>query len=97
MWQTASDFFVFLGWAWQNTTAILGNVFLPVRYIYTFLKQFFTSAFAPPAPPESIWSFGTDTLAIFSTIPYFNVLIYAVVLGITILFVVFLIKTFLAT
>lgn len=97
MWQTASDFFVFLGWAWQNTTSILGNVFLPVRYIYTFLKEFFDSAFAPPSTPDAIWSFDTGTLAIFGAIPYFNVLISVAVLGIMIFMVVFLLRTFLKT
>lgn len=97
MWQTASDFFVFMGWLWQNSTLLLKKVFLPVQYIYTFLKQFFTNAFAPPLPSENIWTFPAGILGLFNSVPYFNVLISALVLGIIVLMVVFILKTFLKT
>lgn len=97
MWQTASDFLVFLGWAWQNSTLILKKIFLPVQYIYTFLKEFFVNAFQPPIPSENIWTFDSQILGLFNAIPYFNVLISALVLGIIVLMIVFILKTFLKT
>ena len=97
MWQTASDFIIFLGWAWQNFLIIIGQIFLPVRYIYTFLKNFLASALAtPPAGPD-IFHFDTGILSIFSIVPYWNTLIFALVIGITILMIIFILKTFLKT
>jgi len=95
MLEVLSDFIVFLGWIWQNTLTIFHGIFLPVRYIYTFLQQFLASAFATPIIPDEIWTFNDNILAVFNAIPYFNILIYSAVLGITILIIVFILKTFL--
>lgn len=97
MWQTASDFLVFLGWSFQNLTSILRDVFSPIQYIYTFLKQFFSTAFSTPQTPEEIWAFNSETLAVFDKIPYFNTLISVAILGMAILVIVFILKTFLKT
>jgi len=97
MLEVLSDFIVFLGWIWTNTIAIFKALFLPVQYIYTFLQQFLASAFANPVPPEEIWVFNDEILSVFNSIPYFHILISAVVLGIIILMVIFIIKTFLRT
>jgi len=94
MWQTASDFLIFLGWAFKNSTLILGKVFLPVRYIYTYLREFFTNAFVPPTTPEAIWTFPDEIKAVFNAIPYFNVLMSVMILGISILIIVFILKQF---
>lgn len=97
MWQTASDFLIFLGWVWQNTTILLVKIFLPVQYIFTFLKQFFIKAFATPVIPDTIWAFTVQIKGIFNTIPYFNELMSVAIIGITILMIVFILKTFLKT
>jgi hypothetical protein len=97
MWQTAIDFLVFLGWLWQNTILILKDAFLPIQYIYTFLYQFFVFAFKPPTAFQTIWSFPTAIIDLFYSVPYFNVLVSAALVGITIIFVMFILKTFLQT
>jgi hypothetical protein len=95
MWQTASDFLIFLGWAWQNISLILRDVFLPVRFIFTFLKQFFDSAFSPVVQPEPLWQFSDGIMGLFGTIPYFNTLLLVLLLALTTLISVFIVKTFL--
>lgn len=97
MWQTASDFLVYLGWVFENTASILRDIFLPIQYIFTFLKQFFSTALATPQVPEEIWSFSPEILAVFDKIPYFSTLIYVSILGIMIAMIVFILKTFLKT
>jgi hypothetical protein len=97
MWQTASDFIIFLGWVWQNFLTTIGQIFLPVRYIYVFLKQFLTLALASPPQGPGIYTFDTGVLSIFAQVPYWNILIFSAVLGITILMIVFILKTFLKT
>ena len=94
MWQTASDFIVFIGWLWHNLSIFLKDVFLPVQYIYTFLKEFFYTAFATPILPEQIWTFPTEVKQVFASIPHFDTLISVAVIGITILMIIFILKTF---
>jgi len=95
MWQTASDFLIFLGWAFKNATLILGKVFLPIRYIFTFLKTFFAGALATPTTPETIWTFDTGIKQVFNSIPYFETIISVALIGLCILFVFFILKQFL--
>ena len=97
MWQTASDFIVFIGWLWQNFLIIVGGIFLPVRYIYTFLKEFLSQALAAPPETPAIFNFNSGVLSIFHAIPYWDTLIFSVVVGIEILMIIFLLKTFLQT
>jgi hypothetical protein len=97
MWQTASDFLVFLGWFWQNTILILENVFAPIQYIYTFLYQFFIFALKSPTAFQPIWNFPRAIIDLFYSVPYFNVLIESALVGITIIFVMYILRTFLKT
>lgn len=94
MWQTASDFLVFLGWVWQNIIIILKDVFLPVQYIFTFIYQFFVYTLKPAPAFTTIWSFPSAIVDLFYSVPYFNVLVSAAMLGITIIFVMFILKSF---
>lgn len=94
MWQTASDFIVLIGWLWHNTTILLRSIFLPVQYIYTFLKEFFYTALATPITPDTIWTFDTATKGVFASIPYFGTMMFVAICGITILMIVFILKTF---
>lgn len=91
--QSIQDFFVFIGWLFQSVIHLFGQVFLPVRFFYAFLQSLFSTAFSAPIIPEKIWSFDTQTLAVFQAVPYFNVLIYACVAGVAILFIVFILNT----
>lgn len=92
-----SDIVVFLSWFWDNTATILGSVFLPIKFVYAFLKQFFTSAFGSPITPDISLTFSTSTLTIFNSIPYFDVLMSAMIVGVLLLIIGFIIKTFLKT
>jgi hypothetical protein len=97
MWQTASDFIIFVGWAWQNIIIIVGKIFAPIRYIYIFLKSFISSALGTPIEPESIYAFSDEIKGVFQHIPYWNVLISVLIVGIMILMIMFILKTFLKT
>lgn len=97
MFQTFADFLVFLGWLWENITAILHEVFLPIQYIYTFIANFFSSAFSAPVAPENFWSFDSGVISLFHSVPYFSELVYACVLGLTAIMIFYLLRTFLKT
>lgn len=95
MWQTASDFLIFLGWAWQNITLILKSVFLPIQYIFTFLKSLFGEAISRPVEPEIIWTWTGQVQQVFSFIPYWSTITLVLGVALTILILVFILKTFL--
>lgn len=95
MWQTASDFLIFLGWIFENVGLLIGKVFLPVQYIFTFFKNFGTYALADPETPEPIWEFSNEILMVFDAIPYWSTIIFVLVLGLSILFIFYILRTFL--
>jgi len=95
MWQTASDFIVFIGWLFQNFLIVIVKLFLPVKYIYTFLKEFLTKALSSPPESPDIFNFDAGVLSIFSVIPHWDTLIFAVIVGVTILMIVFILQSFL--
>jgi hypothetical protein len=95
MWQTASDFIVFIGWLWSNLILLAKQVFLPITYIFTYIKTFFVFAFATPETYTPLYTFSANVKSIFASIPYFSTLFSVALLGLTIVMVVFIFKTFL--
>lgn len=88
MFQTADDFIIFLGWVFHNTTLLLKQFFLPVRYVFAFLKTAITSAFAVPVEPSQIWGFDAGTLNVIHSFPYFDTLVAGIFIGLGIIFLV---------
>ncbi|GAI14045.1 unnamed protein product, partial [marine sediment metagenome] len=84
-------------WFFENAGLLIEQIFSPIRYIFTFTKSFFVSAFAPPSTPESIWIVSDGVLGIFNNIPYFNVMVSALALGLMLIFGFAILKTFLKT
>ncbi|GAH91230.1 unnamed protein product [marine sediment metagenome] len=97
MWQTASDIIIFFGWFFENASTILVQIFSPIRYIFTFTKNFFVSAFAPPESYEEIWTFPNSILGIFDSIPYWDTLIVVLGVGLMLIFGIVILKVFLRT
>lgn len=97
MWQTASDIIIFFGWFFENASQTLLQILSPVRYIFTFTKNFFISAFASPESYEEIWVFSDGILGIFNSIPYWPVLIAVLGVGLMIIFGIVILKVFLRT
>lgn len=95
MLQTIYDLATFLGWVWQNITDIMGNAFLPIKYVYTFLRQFFITAFSAPVAQDEMWTFDDSILGLFSSIPYFSVLISCLMIALTLVMAVLVLKSFL--
>ena len=94
MFQQADDLIIFIGWVFHNLTLVLKQVFLPVRFVYAFLKSAISSAFATPITPDLPFSFNSDVMALFHTIPYFNFLIGGVAVAFGIIVLVVLVKVF---
>lgn len=97
MWQTASDFIIFIGWFFKNLWLLVGYAFQPIQYVFTFIKSYVVSAFAPPIPATEIWAFQPEILAVFNAIPYWNTIIAVIVICLLIIFGTFIVKQFLKT
>lgn len=79
-----TDVFIFIGWTFNNFANFFGSFMLPVRYVYTFLKQFVDVAFSTPTTSaKSIWFFSADILSVFDKIPYWN--IFSSVIGVALI------------
>jgi hypothetical protein len=92
MIQLVSDFFILLGWLWTSFFSLVSKVFLPVQYIYTFLKTFLAGALAAPAASQPV--FDNTIVSFFQSIPYFPVLSGGIVIALALMFAIFLLKQF---
>ena len=97
MWQIAADFITFLGWFFENIGVIIQQIFTPVQYIFSFTKNFFINAFAPPESFDEIWTFSDSILGIFNAIPHWQLLITVLGIGLMIIFGIVILKLFLKT
>lgn len=82
-----TDVFVFAGWLFSNFKIFFGNVLLPIRYVYSFLKEFIdTALISPTTSAKSIWNFPDNIMSVFNAIPYWTTI--SAVLGIAVIILV---------
>lgn len=86
------DIFYIIQFLFDNLRTLFGILFTPLVWIFDFFKGFFISAFLAPPPPDITWNFTSDIMSIFNAIPYFSSFMFAIGTGITILFLVFVLK-----
>lgn len=81
-----NDFFILMGWAFTIIRELVKTFTLPVSYVFNFLKSFTISAFSDPQIPEASYSFSSETMEIFQSLPYWNVI--TTVLGVSVLIII---------
>ena len=85
-----SDLFYAIQYIFSN----LGNVFLimftPLNFAFNFFKGLFDGFNTPPPATAISWTFDSGILAVFNTIPYFSVLMFAVGAGLSIIVLVWI-------
>ncbi|GAH97502.1 unnamed protein product, partial [marine sediment metagenome] len=91
------DFITYLGWFFENLGNLIGYILAPVKYIFTFIKSFFTTAVGPPVPAEEIWGFPSEIVGVFGAIPYWSEIVAVLGVAIMIIFSFYIIKQFLRT
>ena len=91
-----SDIFLFGGWFFSTLSDFFTKLWLPINYIFAFLSGFVDSAFNTPEVQE-IWSFDSEIIAIFETIPYWTTLTMVLGVGVIIIVSVAILKQFLRT
>jgi len=91
LYHAVNDFFTFLGWLFSNLVGFLHNLFLPINYIFQFLKAVTQNAFSPAIAPPELWVF-PDVMRLFNAIPYWSSIqnIFLVALGV--MFLIFILR-----
>ncbi len=74
-----NDIFVLVAWLGYALKVIFTSLLSPIIYFFNVLRFFFATAFSTPATPEATYTFSSEVLAVFNTIP--NWPIFASVLG----------------
>jgi hypothetical protein len=95
LYHAINDVFTFLGWVFSNLLQFLHNLFLPVNYIFQFIKGFTDTAFQPAIPPVNVWTFPAGITAIFNAIPYWATISHVIALAFFVIVAVSILKNFL--
>lgn len=89
-----SDFLVFVGWIWHNSVLIFQAIITPIKFVFYFLQNLSTNALANPIEAEEIWSFSEETMNVFQSIPYWDILVKVCLLGILIIVLFSVLRVF---
>ncbi len=88
------DIFNVLRYIVDNISTFFSILFVPLQWIFNFLKGFFVGINSAPPATAISWVFPTNIMAIFNAIPYFSVLTSAVASALGILILVFIFRRF---
>lgn len=86
------DIFYVIQYLLDNLQDLFAIITTPLMWIFDFVKGFFVSAFATQTTAEIDWVFPDNVIALFNSIPYWNVFTFAIGTGLTILMLVFVFK-----
>lgn len=89
-----NDAGVFFGWLGSILLEIVKTFVMPLTYIFTFLKSLLSSAFQTPTDFTG-YSWDAGILGVFGAIPYWDTLIVIVGIGISMIVLFFVLRTFL--
>jgi hypothetical protein len=91
LFHNISDLFYAIEYIFSNLANIFVIIFTPLNFSFNFIKGFFDgTATTPPATAIS-WTFDSGIIAIFNTIPYWSVFMYAVGAGLSVMVLVFVV------
>lgn len=91
-----SDFFIFLGWIFSILKELILAFLSPVSYIFNLLKSFTISAFISPQTPPVSYTFSSEIMGVFNTIPYWSVLCSLIGIAILVILGVIILRLFLS-
>lgn len=92
--QYINDFGVFFGWIGDILHTIIMVFILPLNFVFTFVKAFLVNAFAAPISTGISYTWSSSVLAVFHSLPYWEIIQAALIAGVSIIVAVFILKTF---
>ena len=88
-----NDVAVLIGWVGTSLKEMLSMFFLPLQYIFSFLKNLFVSAFSAPITPEHLYTFDNEILGVFNAIPYWAEVKVVLGISLSVVMLFFVLKT----
>lgn len=76
----------------DNLAVLFGILFTPLSWIFNLVKGFFDSAFQPAVESTISFPWNAEVLALFNAVPYWNVLMFSISAGLSILILDFILK-----
>ena len=87
-----NDVFYSISYIVENLANAFLIIFYPINFAFNFFKGFFDGVAMPPPETAISWTFDAEIVAIFNTIPYWSLFMFAVGGGLAIIVLVFVIS-----
>lgn len=87
-----ADIFYSIQYIFDNLVNVFVIVFSPINFAFNFIKGFFDGINSTPPETAISWTFSDEILAVFNTIPYWSVLMFAIGGALSILILIFIIS-----
>lgn len=85
IFHSINDIFTLIAWLGTSLKTIFTALLTPINYLVSVLRFFWVRAFQTPPNPELTYSFSSEVLEVFNTIPHWQVI--ANVLGAVVILV----------
>ena len=69
----------------DNLSDVFSIIFQPLNFAFNFIKGFFDGISVAPPETAITWTFDTEILDVFNSIPHFSLFMYAIFGGISII------------
>lgn len=79
------DVFYVIEYIFSNLANVFVIIFTPITFAFNFIKGFFDGISVAPPETAISWTFDSGILAIFNTIPYWSLFMFALGAGLSIL------------
>lgn len=67
-----NDTWVFLGWVLNLLSSVIGLFFMPLNFVFNFLKGLVISIFASPVAFDNAYVFSDNVVSLFNKIPLWS-------------------------
>lgn len=87
-----NDLFYSVQYIIDNLANAFLIIFTPLNFAFNFVKGFFNGVATPPPETAISWTFDAGIIAIFNTIPYWSLFMFAIGGGLSIIVLVFIVS-----
>jgi hypothetical protein len=87
-----NDFSVFFGWIGDILHTLISTFLLPLNFVFTFVKAFLVNSFLTPIATGFNYIWDNSVMSIFQSLPYWNLIVAALIAGIGIIITFFILK-----
>lgn len=86
------DLFYAIEYIFSNLANVFVIIFSPLNFSFNFVKGFFDGINIPPPTTAISWTFDSGIVAVFNTIPYWSVFMFAIGAALSVLMLIFVVS-----